>query len=164
MTEALLDYLKSLCVSHTDFQHSEERVAYYEFDWTGMMSAGRRRNDVLLYVHKIQGKYNDNHGDYRTDTTSLAIIILKKVDAKSLTRSREQMLACKTYGEQFFARMRYDRQYHADEDVCKLLQKVLLDDIIYEQTELSNDGWIGVQFRLPFKVENTTQHDPDLWL
>jgi len=162
MTEALLDYLRALCAIHIDFQHGVDRLAYYEFDWAGLMSA-RQRNDVILYVHKIQGRYNDNKGDYRTDTTALTLIILKKVAATGMSRSRAQMLACKAYGEQFIARMRHDQANSEDADTCALLKRLLLDEITYEQTELTNDGWTGVQFRLPFRAELTTTYNADLW-
>lgn len=163
MTENLLDYIKQLCTEHNDFNHAADNKAYFEFDYQTMLEA-RNRNKVVLYVHKIQGKFDDNQGDYKTDLCYLTIHIVQKVPSKSLALSREEMLACKTYGEEFFARMRYDRQESLDADICKMLRNVYLDDITYEQLELTADGWTGIQFRIPFRMPIEVEYDATKWI
>lgn len=164
MTARLLNYLKSLCESHKDFKHSDTgTIAYYEFDWMGLMSPGLRRANQVLYVHKVRGAYKDNLGDHKTDTAHLIFLIIQKVEQTQMSRSRNQMLACKAYGEQFKEKMRHDAENSQDAQICQLLNAVQLDEWTYEQTELQADGWIGIQFRLPFKTQYVTEYDASLW-
>src|SRR5690606_22340181 len=132
-------------------------------DWMGLMSPGLRRANQVLYVHKIRGAYNDNDGDYKVDTAHLIFLIIHKVEQTQMSRSRAQMLACKACGEQCKEKMRHDAEHSEDAQICQLLKAVALDEWTYEQTELQADGWIGIQFRLPFKTQYITQYDASLW-
>ena len=163
MIEQLLEYIKQLCREHNSFNHSDAGVkAYFEFDYKTMTET-RQRNKTALYVHKIQGKYDDNRGDYQTELCYLTLHIIQKVPSKSFHLSREEMLACKLFGEEFFARMRYDRENSLDQALCKMLKHVKLDDITFEQLELTIDGWTGIQFRIPFRFEVTTVYQSETW-
>lgn len=167
MTKKLLDYLKSLTVSHVKFKHSEtegsKNIAYYEFDWVGLQSA-RNRNDVVLYVHKILGAWMNNKGDYEADKMNVIVIFYHKVGMNNLRNTRNILLTCKDYAEQFRKKMEHDRSTSEDLEICELLRLIDTGDWLYEQTELSNDGWIGLQVKIPLKTEMSTTYDESLWL
>lgn len=162
MTEILLDYLKSLCEKHVEFNHSANNIAYYEFDWVGLMSESRR-NDVVLYVHRVAGNYLENKGDNKIDKMYLVIIFYKKVGITSLRNTRKILLDCKRYAEEFRARTDYDRANSDDKSLCAVLNRIAANDWMYEQTDLSNDGWIGLQVRIPISLPVTTSYDSNKW-
>ena len=163
MTQALLDYLKQLCIDHADFRHDDaSNRAYFEFDYKSMTEA-RQRNKYVLFVNKLQGKYNDNKGDYKTDQSYVTALFLVKMESKNLSQARQYFLECKTHMDQFLRKMEYDRENSLVPSTCKLLRHVDYDEITWEFADITNDLWTGVQMRIPFRYELTAEYDPSKW-
>jgi len=171
MTQILLDYLKELVTLHPDFKHDERNnIAYFEFDYVSMMGE-RRRADAVLFVDKITGAYDDNDGDYHTDVQLIQFRLIEKLDSKNITDTIGAFLRSKQRGEEMISKMRHDHKNPDDipgdmdfqDNVCKLLKHVYLENVTYEQVQLNEDGWSGVLFRLPFRSEIQTTYNPELW-
>jgi hypothetical protein len=168
MTLELLNYLKGLCESHVEFNHNESEdpdvrnMAYYEFDYK-RMTEGKRRNKYVLFVNKLQGKYMDNRGDYKQDQAYVTAMIVTKMKAQNISHSRDYILECKRLMDDFLRKIEHDRSESLDSDICKLLKHVDYDDITWEQVEITNDLWTGVQMRIPFRYELTSEYDSAKW-
>lgn len=163
MIEEFLTYLERLATEHKDFNHSPSNVAYYELDWTGFMSV-KKRNEFVLFVHRMEGVFTHNGGDYEIDQAVIHMIIFTKVPMKSTAApTTARYLQCKAYAKDFLARMKHDRRESEDEELCELLRHMTLRGVEYEQTELSADGWIGCEVRLPFSSPFDLEFDESKW-
>lgn len=165
MIDEILNYLKSLCVAHPQFQHVDKtHPAYFEFDYLGMINS-RGRNHTAMFVHRIKGNYTNNRGDYKTRRVLLAYNIVRQVKSKNLLDSRSEMLDCLKYGEEFIEYIEKDREVNPDIAVCKLLRHIDIDDITFEDVELTADGYTGMQFRIPIRtqIKYTNQFNPPGW-
>lgn len=163
MIEAFLTYLELLATEHKAFNHGQNNTAYYELDWTGFMSV-KRRNDFVLFVHRMEGVLGHNRGDYESDQAVIHFVIFTKVPMKGMAvPTAARFLQCKAYALDFIARMKHDRREADDPDLCALLRHMTLNAVEYEQTELTADGWIGCEVRLPFSSPCDLTFDVSKW-
>lgn len=165
MINDILNYLKSLCAAHPQFMHVDKtHPAYFEFDYLSMISA-KYRNNTAMFVHRIRGGYTNNRGDYKTRRTLLAYNIVRQVKSKDLLNSRPELLDCLKYGEEFIEYMEKDLQVNPDCAIRTLLRHVDIDDITFEDVELTADGYTGIQFRIPIRTEikHTNEFNPPGW-
>lgn len=160
--EALLDYLKQLCIEHKEFNHDDTGTkAYFEFDYKSMTDS-KKRNTYVLFVGKLKGRYNDNRGDYKTDQAFVVVNFVQKMKSTDLTQSRSRILKCKSLMDEFLARIEHDRR-NGEPAICKLLKFVDFNDVSWEQLEITEDLWTGVELRLPFRYEWTTEYNSERW-